>query len=79
MPPLPAWTSTDPTCSARFVSTGGYGEMTVRGLSSECQAIDNGSGQPYMFLRVPYCPARCSMTPSLPECAMCRNGGAGRF
>ena len=79
MPPLPAWTSTDSTCSGRFVMSGGYGEMTVRGLSTECQNIDNGSGQPYTFLRVPYCPARCSMTPSLPECAMCRNGGSGHF
>jgi len=79
MPPLPAWTSSDPTCAGRFVMNGGYGEMTVQGLSSECQAIDNGSGQPYQFLRVPYCPVRCSMTPSLPECAMCRNGGSGRF
>lgn len=79
MPPLPAWTSTSPTCSGRFVMTGGYGEMTVRGLSTECQNIDDGSGQPYTFLRVPYCPARCSMTPSLPECAMCGNGGSGSF
>jgi hypothetical protein len=79
MPPLPAWSSTDPTCASRFVMTGGYGEMTVQGLSTECQAIDNGSGMPYAFLRVPYCPVRCSMNPSLPECAMCRNGGAGRF
>lgn len=79
MPPLPAWVSSDPACAGRFTMNGGYGEMTVVGLSSECQSIDNGSGQPYAFLRVPYCPTRCSSMPSLPECAMCRNGGSGRF
>ncbi len=79
MPPLPSWSSSDTACSSRFVMQGGYGEMTVRGLSTECQNIDNGSGQPYTFLRVPYCPVRCSMMPTLPECAMCRNGGSGSF
>jgi hypothetical protein len=31
LPPLPAWTGSDPTCARRFVDGGGYGEMTVRG------------------------------------------------
>ncbi len=79
LPPLPSWSSSDPTCAGRFVMQGGYGEMSVRGRSTECQDIDDGAGAPYVFLRVPYCPVRCSMMPSLPECAMCRNGGSGMF
>lgn len=79
LPPLPAWANSDPTCAGRFTASGGYAEMSVRGLSTECQAIDNGSGQPYVFQRVPYCPVRCNTMPTLPECAMCRNGGSGMF
>ena len=77
-PPLPAWAGTDAACTRRFVDQGGYGEMTVTGQSSECQRIDD-AGHPYVFNRVTYCPARCSMTPTLPECARCGNGGAGMF
>lgn len=70
--------STDAACARRFVDHGGYGEMSVTGQSSECQHIDDG-GQPYVFNRVTYRPTRCSMSPSLPECVHCGNGGAGMF
>lgn len=79
LPPLPAWTGSDPACARRFVDGGGYGEMTVRGRSSECQAIDDGMGGEYVFNRVTYCPSRCNTMPTLPECANCGNGGSGNF
>jgi hypothetical protein len=79
LPALPGWTGADPTCAARFQSGGGYGEMTVRGTSVECQAIDDGMGMPFVFLRIPYCSARCAMMPSLPECRDCGTGGSGDF
>lgn len=78
LPPLPSWAGSDAACARRFVDQGGYGEMSVTGQSSECQRIDDG-GRPYVFNRVTYCPLRCSMTPSLPECMNCGNGGAGMF
>ncbi len=77
-PPLPSWTASDRACAARFLNNGGYGEMTVQGVSSECQHIDNG-GAPYVFNRVTYCPASCSSNPTAPGCSMCGNGGSGGF
>lgn len=79
LPPLPAWTAMDSTCVRRFYDNGGYGEMSVVGLSSECQRIDDGTMQPYVFVRAGYCPLRCNMTPTAPECQACRNGGDGNF
>ena len=76
---LPAWVATDTACVAQWRAKGGYGEMTVKGLSVRCDAIDDGSGNPYMFLRVGYCPEKCSVTPSLPECKTCQQGGNGQF
>jgi hypothetical protein len=79
LPPLPAWTGTDPACAERFATSGGYGEMSVTGLSVECDPVDDGSGTPYVFNRVNYCPLSCSMTPTAPECAGCMRGGSGDF
>lgn len=79
LPPLPAWTATDTACVRRFYDGGGYGEMTVVGLSRECERIDDGAGGAYTFLRVGYCPLRCNMNPSAPECRNCANGGNGMF
>ncbi len=80
LPPLPAWTSTDSTCATAFATTGGYGEMSVVGLSSECEHIDN-MGQPYVFNRVTYCPSLCNDPAHAtdPMCTMCGNGGSGGF
>lgn len=79
LPPLPGWTATDSACVRRFYDTGGYAEMSVVGLSRECQRIDDGMANPYVFLRAGYCPVRCNMTPTAPECQNCRNGGNGMF
>lgn len=79
LPPLPGWASPDGSCAQRFLDVGGYGEMTVQGQSVECEAIDDGMMMPYVFQRVPYCPARCSDTPDTEECRMCRMGGGGDF
>jgi hypothetical protein len=79
LPPLPSWTSTDPACSRAFRDSGGYGEMSVVGLSIECDPVDDGMGGDYVFNRVNYCPIRCNDMPTLPECAGCMMGGSGMF
>jgi len=79
MPPLPSWLSTDATCAQRFLSVGGYAEMTVKGLSVTCDKIDDGAGKPIVFRRAGYCPTRCQTQPTLPECAACASGGSGEF
>jgi len=78
LPPLPAWTSSQPACAAKFAASGGYGEMSVTGLSSECETIDD-AGQPRVFHRVQYCPLACAQNPALPGCQGCGNGGDGEF
>jgi hypothetical protein len=79
LPPLPSWTGTDPACATRFANTGGYGEMSVIGLSVECDDVDDGAGGRYVFNRVNYCPLSCNMTPTAPECVGCMMGGSGSF
>jgi hypothetical protein len=36
-PVLPGWVGRDAACAQRFITSGGYGEMSVRGVSSECR------------------------------------------
>lgn len=79
LPPLPGWSGTDPVCAQRFRDAGGYGEMTVLGLSIECDPVDDGAGAEYVFNRTGYCPLRCLETPDLPECERCEMGGSGSF
>ena len=82
LPLLPGWVNSSTegrTCAERFRATGGYGEMSVRGVSSECQSIDNGMGQRYVFNRVTYCPSICNTMPNLEQCRNCGNGGSGNF
>lgn len=79
MPELPGWASPDPTCAKMFQDGGGYGEMTVKGLSLECDEIDDGSGNEYVFDRRGYCPNICNTNPMAPECANCVQGGSGNF
>lgn len=79
LPPLPAWSTTNAACVRAYRDMGGYGEMSVLGLSVECDEIDDGSGQRRVFNRVGYCPARCNTMPDLPECANCGMGGSGGF
>ena len=78
-PDLPAWSSTNPTCSAQFATTGGYGEMSVVGESVLCDKIDDGAGNSYVFNRVKYCPTSCNANPTAPECLNCQQGGSGAF
>ncbi len=79
LPPIPAWTSSDSACARSFRDSGGYGEMSVIGLSIECDEIDDGMGAEYVFNRVNYCPLRCNTMPTLPECMGCMMGGSGSF
>jgi len=79
LPPLGAWSTQESTCAAEFQRVGGYGEMTVKGLSAECDAVDDGHGNELVFNRVPYCPATCATSPDLPECQSCSMGGSGDF
>jgi hypothetical protein len=79
LPNLGGWAATDQACAQRFVEKGGYGEMSVLGLSSECEAVDDGQGRPYVFKRASYCPPSCGETPDRAECKSCSASGAGQF
>jgi len=81
-PPLDSWVADSPAqvqCAMKFANSGGYGEMSVVGLSVECDEIDDGSGGPKVFNRVGYCPLYCNQTPNAPECVNCQTGGSGQF
>jgi hypothetical protein len=79
LPALAAWSSPNAACARTFDTVGGYGEMTVLGESIECEAVDDGSGNPYVFHRTDYCPPSCQNTPNTPECRDCQTGGSGDF
>ena len=79
LPDLPGWASPDPTCAKMFQDGGGYGEMTVKGLSLECDAVDDGMGNEYVFDRRGYCPNICNTMPMAAECLHCVQGGSGMF
>ena len=79
LPDLPSWSSPDTACAAKFVQSGGYGEMSVIGKSAECDVVDDGHGNPYVFHRIDYCPPSCQQNPSAPECQGCATGGSGMF
>lgn len=79
LPNLPGWRATDAACMRSFVEKGGYGEMSVLGTSAECEAVDDGHGNPYVFKRTRYCSVRCGMTPDRPECKACGTGVSGQF
>lgn len=79
LPDLPSWSSADSACATRFRDSGGYGEMSVIGLSLECEEIDDGMGGEYVFNRVNYCPIRCNTDPTGPGCEGCMMGGSGTF
>lgn len=79
LPDLPGWVATDSTCAARFKSVGGYGEMSVRGKSEECDPVDDGKGKAYVFERTTYCRPDCNETPDAEECRDCSVSGSGDF
>jgi hypothetical protein len=68
VPDLPGWSSTPAmaACVQQFLSTGGYGEMSVNGQSDQCESIGEN------FEYVPYCP----LTNPPPNCS---NGASGSF
>jgi hypothetical protein len=79
LPDIPGWVATDTTCAARFKNQGGYGEMSVRGRSEECEDVDDGNGKAFVFERTTYCKPNCNETPNAPECRSCSVSGAGDF
>lgn len=79
LPDLPGWVAKDSDCSARFKQNGGYGEMSVRGLSIECDPVDDGDGDPYIFERTSYCSPDCNDNPDSEECRDCSVSGSGDF
>jgi hypothetical protein len=79
LPDLPHWTSSEVACSTEFDRIGGYGEMSVRGESIECDPIDDGMGNPYVFLRTNYCPPSCDADDESDACKDCKTGGSGDF
>jgi hypothetical protein len=79
MPELPGWASPDAVCAKMFQDGGGYGEMTVKGLSVECDEVDDGAGNEYVFDRRGYCPSICNTDPMAPGCDRCAQGGSGNF
>jgi hypothetical protein len=74
-PPLPGWMSdaSMAACAQQFVSSGGYGEMSVSGQSDECELVSK------VFQRVTYCPLSCNVPNPPPTCAACQAGGGGPF
>jgi hypothetical protein len=77
-PPLPHWVSNDTACVGKFVSQGGYSEMTVVGESVRCDDVSD-EGSPLVFRRGGFCPLSCADTPSLPECQSCATDASGQF
>ena len=78
-PVLPAWVSSDPACSGRARDGERiYGEMSVMGLSVECDDISD-AGNRFVFNRIPYCPSDCPMRPMDEDCINCGMAGSGNF
>lgn len=80
-PDLPGWLSSDARCVADFQSKGAYAQLSVKGQSWLCEAVDDGSGGEFVFKTLTYCPLKCNepANKSLPECVNCKNGASGTF
>jgi hypothetical protein len=78
-PDLKGWATTSTTCSAKWDTIGGYGEMSVVGKSVLCDAVDDGAGNARVFNRVKYCPSTCTAGSTAAECKNCQAGGGGTF
>jgi hypothetical protein len=74
-PPLPGWSSSpdQSACTAAFVATGGYGEMSVTGQTDACENVQR------VFQTVVYCPTACGGPDAPSQCATCMPGGGGPF
>lgn len=76
LPQLPAWATTTPqqiACAKQFKQSGGYGEMSVDGLTQLCESVKK------VFNRVQYCPLSCNERPMDPDCINCKPDGSGGF
>lgn len=90
LPDLKAWAGADSACAKKWeidtpekVSPG-YGEMIVKGKTIRCDAVDDGSGNDFVFHRVKYCPRICrpsypNYQPNDPACQDCQLKGSGEF
>ncbi len=81
LPPLGPWLSSDSACASSFLHNGGYGEMSVVGVTEDCQNI-GAMDHPYVFNRFPYCPSCCGDAAgcgSSFDCTTCSMGGSGGF
>ncbi len=74
LPPLPGWSTTaaQAACVTQFLDSGGYGQMSVDGQSTECELIDK------VFQTVTYCPTSCNGSDA-GMCGSCQPGGGGAF
>lgn len=79
--PLGPWLSSDSDCAQQFLDNGGYGEMSVVGVTIDCQNI-GGTDSPFVFNHIPYCPPCCGDSAGCSngfDCSTCSNGGSGSF
>jgi hypothetical protein len=74
-------TAAQSACATAFHENGGYGEMSVKGKSVLCDAIDDGSGGSFVFNRIQYCKSKCNLADAGtdPDCATCGQDGSGVF
>jgi hypothetical protein len=78
---LDSWVSPDSACAKQWATVGGYGEMSVVGISVACDPVDDGAGNSFVFNRIQYCPRKCQNGANAtdPECASCKPDGSGKF
>lgn len=79
LPDIAGWISSDTACAGVFAQDGGYGEMSIQGLSRECDEVDDGAGEPFIFYRAGYCSADCQANPDADGCRDCGTSAAGDF
>ena len=75
-PDLGAWLTDTPAekqCAGAFVANGGYAEMSVDGISDECDKVQK------VFATINYCPMACNGSNPPAMCSQCKNGGSGGF
>jgi len=79
-PDLEPWSNCDARCVRRFIDEGGYAEMSVVGLSEECEEVGT-TEEPLIFNVITYCPLYCNEPAHAddPECERCGNGASGDF
>jgi len=80
LPDLEPWSSCEIACVRSFMDEGGYAEMSVVGLSVECEEVGTPD-EPYVFNVITYCPLYCNEPGHAddPECEHCGNGATGDF